>query len=197
LTPVEDLLNALEIYYTTGEPMTYNPAQRRALISRYGFFSQDFISKLYVEIISIHEARFRTLPDAAVFSRVMRVMGDPRTYEEQQRALPAPEFDMNIYLDEHENAVEKASQAERERVRARKIRGNARPYELHWLWCQDELDSRYVPPECGPYFAMFGVAQQWKIPPITRNRDFRSPAEMMGHKEVKTVSPRPGQTPKE
>ena len=134
MKPVEDLLNALETYYTVNEPMKYNSAQRRMLMSRYGFFSQEFITKLYREIVSVHEARFRTLPDAAVFSRVMQNMGDPRTYEEQQKALPMPEFDMKTYLDENTRAIEEGAEKETARVRGKRYR--TAPEEW-WLKCVD------------------------------------------------------------
>lgn len=140
MRPVEDLLNALEVYYTVNEPMVYNPAQRRMLISRYGFFSQEFITKLYQEIVAVHEARFRTLPDAAVFSRVMQSMGDPRTYEQQQKALPMPEFDMQTYLDKHDKAVEEGAEKERNRVRMKRHRTVAEEW-----WLETVEYGRWLP----------------------------------------------------
>ncbi len=169
MRPIGDLLNALELYYTTGEPMIYNEEQRRMLISRYGYFSQEFIVKFYEAIVSSHEARFRSLPDAAVFSRVMQAMGDPRTYEEQQKALPMPEFDMDTYLSEHDNAVTEGALKERQRVRMKRHRTI---YEEWWLLCMDS--GGWLP-----------MRKNWE------------PTQGFNRKEVEKASLQSGQAPKE
>lgn len=78
---------------------------------------------------------------------------------------------------------------ERGRVRKRKMRGNAGAYEKHWLWIQDEMNGRYVPPECGPYFEEFGADVRWPIPGKPTGNKFRSPREMLDSDRPRETEP--------
>jgi hypothetical protein len=130
------MLDALELYYTVEKkkPAKYNEKQRELLTNIYYRFSTEFLTRLMKEITQMHEARFRTLPDAAVFSRAMQAMGDPRTYQVEQKALPMPEFDMGTYLDENTRAIEEGAKKELDRVRGKRHR--TAPEEW-WLKCVD------------------------------------------------------------
>jgi len=131
MTPAEDMLEALQYYYSIDKPMRYNEAQRAALLEYLGASSKAYVDMLYDEVVAIHETRFRSLPDLAVLRQAAKALDRPEVYQKPVEVplLPEPErAEPGGYTidDGRELAYELVTQK----------RGNMSRQEKWWLMCR-------------------------------------------------------------
>lgn len=134
MTAAEDMVEALEMYYTSGaQRKQYNDVQRRAIVKRFAWIGIDMAIKISEQVREIYDIGEYALPGVSILVKALRNLGDaPERVE--QKALPMPEVDMTAYLDKHDNAVEEGAEKERARIRAKLHRTQD---EEWWLKCAD------------------------------------------------------------
>ena len=137
MSPVEDMIEAFQQYYSSGSQVVrYNDVQRRQILRRLGTPPKEYLLDLFRGVIEVHEARFRTLPDVAVISKIANTLDAPGTYA-PVKALPEPPIDpqeVERLLKQSPYTIDDAIVAERDRVAARK--GNMTRCEKWWLLCR-------------------------------------------------------------
>lgn len=145
--PIERMLDALETHYAEGQAdgsvryRRYTDAQRQELIDRYDGYPEKFLLDVYDAITCVHEQRFRTLPDKAVFERAIGKLPPPSTYRDGSKLLPEPNLEAEIERERRrqmeelgKDPVNDAFGAERRRIRAKKHKTK---YESWWLYCME------------------------------------------------------------
>ncbi len=161
MTNASELLKAFQIHYepNDGGQLRYNDQQKQDIIRTVGTVPEEFLSELYLVVMRTHEAKFRSLPDAAVVNKAMASMDDPATYLPPQKQLESPmDVDNNpsdraVWLDflarigselgKQADIAGESNRFERERVRPRVSKNDATVYERWWIHVIDDLGGNW------------------------------------------------------
>lgn len=150
----EQMLGAIETHYAEAQPdgsvriRRYTDMQRQELLNRYQGYPEKYLLDLYDVVTSMHEQRFRTLPDKAVFVKAENKLSPPATYREPKKALPEVNLEAEIERErrrqkqeEGKDPVEHIQEQERRRIRSKKHKTK---WEGWWLYTLEKY-GRYTP----------------------------------------------------
>lgn len=145
----EDFIKALEMYYEKD----YNEAQRLALKKNLGSPPYQYLRDLYDEIVKVHTSQFGKLPDVAVIRKIRMTLDPVEGTTYHNYLLPDPDDVSADYNDEVRKIVDASLEAreeelnklERDRVRAKRKRGEATRHERWWLHTIEDLDGQWKP----------------------------------------------------
>jgi hypothetical protein len=149
MKPIDDLLKAFEVYYSTDKPLVYGAAQRIAIHNAYVWIGPEYRIALYDEVLRTHPASLRSLPDMAVISTATKQLNPPESYEPPKpliEDMTGPTFD-EVKASEEARAKRdgEANHYERQRIRDKVAKGTATVYEAWWIHCIDDNDDgRYT-----------------------------------------------------
>ncbi len=147
-----ELLKAFQVHYepNDGGQLRYNDQQKLDIIRTVGDVPGEYLSELYLVVTQTHEAKFRSLPDAAVVSKAMASMDDPATYLPPQKLLDEPSPVVQELVEQVRES-ENGNEFERQRIRNRVAKNDATVYERWWIHVIDDLGGNWEPmPETRP-----------------------------------------------
>lgn len=99
------IIGAFEDYYSTNAGrLTYNRTQRAALENELQGLPYRYLRALFDEIVSVHETKWRTLPDVALIVKAEQHLGRPEIYQDPSDA-PQITDDAGFTEEELEEAV--------------------------------------------------------------------------------------------
>lgn len=148
MKPIDDLMDAFEVYYSTAQtPVKYTTAQRVKIHNEFVWIKQRYAAELRDEVIRSHPSSLRSLPDVAVITDATRRLNPPESYEPPPKQIE----DMTpVTMAEIERIREETGNGnpeERAQVRRKAARGEATLYELWWLECIDSGKGYKAMPE--------------------------------------------------
>ena len=144
MRPIDSLLDAFEVHYSDeSRPMKYTPKNRKELVTRYMGISAAYMLAVYDEVTSTHQASLRSLPDTAVLEAAMNRLGRQETYNAPKQIEEQREVNEDLVRHLVAAAVDHGNENERERVRRRVAKGEARVEERWWLHVTDDLGGKW------------------------------------------------------
>ena len=153
MKPIEDMLKAFEMHYSTNDKeLAYTPVQRNEMARKYVWMNRGYARVVYESVVTKHPMSLRSLPDMAVITDAMRTLDRPEVYADPSEALMIEdasevgvsdemEHGMKAEMRRREESGEEANHIERNQIRAKVKRRDASAWEIRWITVIDEYDG--------------------------------------------------------
>lgn len=155
MKPIEDMLKAFEMHYSTNErPLEYTKVQRNELERKYSWMNRGYARVVYEAVVTAHPMSLRSLPDMAVLTEAMKTLDRPEVYADPQDVpliedatdVPASaeiESGIQAEMERRKSRGEELNRHDRQRIRDKVAKGDANAWEIRWITVIDKFDGSW------------------------------------------------------